>query len=60
MNYYWFNRQEILQKARERYSKEKDIEYYKHNKEVIKEKSNNCYKNLSEEEKNKVKEYQKK
>ena len=60
MNYYWFNRQEILQKARERYSKEKDIEYYKQNKEVIKEKSNNCYKNLSEEEKNKVKEYQKK
>ena len=23
MNYYWFNRQEILQKAREKYSKEK-------------------------------------
>ena len=60
MNYYWFNRQEILQKARERYSKEKAVEYYKQNKEVIKEKSKNCYKNLSEEEKNKVKEYQKK
>ena len=60
MNYYWFNRQEILQKARERYSKEKAVEYYKQNKEVINEKSKNCYKNLSEEEKNKVKEYQKK
>ena len=60
MNYYWFNRQEILQKARERYSKEKAVEYYKQNKEVIKEKSKNCYKNLPEEEKNKVKEYQKK
>ena len=23
MNYYWFNRQEILQKAKENYSKEK-------------------------------------
>ena len=28
MNYYWFNRQEILQKAKERYSKEKAAEYY--------------------------------
>ena len=28
MNYYWFNRQEILQKAKERYSKEKVAEYY--------------------------------
>ena len=23
MNYYWFNRQEILQKAKEKYAKEK-------------------------------------
>ena len=60
MNQYWFNRQEILQKARERYSKEKASDYYKQNKEVIKEKSKNRYKNLSEEEKNKLKEYQKK
>ena len=30
------------------------------NKEVIKEKTKNHYKNLSEEEKNKIKEYQKK
>ena len=29
MNYYWFNRQEILQKAKEKYSKEKTAEYYK-------------------------------
>ena len=28
MSYYWFNRQEILQKAKERYSKEKATEYY--------------------------------
>ena len=57
MIYYWFNRQEILQKAKERYSKEKPAEYYKQNKEVIKKKSRNCYKNLSEEERNKIKEY---
>ena len=60
MSYYWFNRQDILQKAKERYSKEKAAEYYKQNKEVITEKSRNCYKNLPEEEKNKIKEYQKK
>ena len=60
MNYYWFNRQEILQKAKEKYSKEKAAEYYKQNKEAIKEKSKERYKNLSQEEKNKIKEYQKK
>ena len=51
MNYYWFNRQEILQKARERYSKEKAAAYYLRNKEAIKEKSREPYKNLSQEEK---------
>ena len=60
MNYYWFNRQEILQKAKEQYSKEKAIEYYKQNKEAIKEKSKEPYKNLSQEKKDKIKEYQKK
>ena len=43
MSYYWFNRQEILQKAKERYSKEKAAEYYLQNKEAIKEKSKNQY-----------------
>ena len=47
MSYYWFNRQEILQKAKEKYSKEKVAEYYSQNKEAIKEKSRNWYKNLS-------------
>ena len=60
MSYCWFNRQEILQKAKERYSKEKAAEYYMQNKDVIKEKSRNRYKSLSEEKKNKIKEYQKK
>ena len=36
MSYYWFNRQEILQKVKERYSKEKAAEYYAQNKEAIK------------------------
>ena len=59
MNYYQFNRQQILQKAKERYSKEKAAEYYLQNKEAIKEKSKECQKNLSQEEKDKVKDYQK-
>ena len=60
MNYYWFNRQEILQKAKENYSKEKTSEYYKQDKEAIKEKSRERYKYLSQQEKDKIKEYQKK
>ena len=36
MNYYWFNKQEILQKAKEKYSKEKAAEYYAQNKEAKK------------------------
>ena len=60
MSYYLFNRQEILEKAKKRYSEEGAAEYYLEDKEVIKEKARNCYKNLSEEEKNKIKEYQKK
>ena len=37
MSYYRFNRQEILQKAKGKYFKEKASEYYLKNKEVIKE-----------------------
>ena len=58
MSYYWFNRKEILQKAKENYSKQKASESYSKNKEAIKEKSKNQYKNLSKEEKAKIKEYQ--
>ena len=60
MSYYLFNKQEVLQKAKKTYSKHKAVEYYLQNKEVIKEKARNRYKNLSEEEKNQIKEYQKK
>ena len=41
MSYYWFNRQEILQRSKERYYKEKAAAYYSQRKEAIKEKSKN-------------------
>ena len=41
MSYYLFNRKEILQKAKKRYSTEKAAEYYLQNKEVMKEKTRN-------------------
>ena len=61
MSYYLFNRQEILQKAKKTYSKEKVAEYYIQNKGALKKKTRDLYKNLSEKERenNKIKEYQK-
>ena len=57
MSYYWFNKQELLQKAKERYTnnggKEKAGKYYLDNKDVLKEKAKNVCKNLSEEEEEK-------
>ena len=41
MSFYWLNRKEILQKTKERYSKEKAAEYYSKIKEATKEKSKN-------------------
>ena len=60
MNYYWFNKQEILQKAKENYSKEKAAEYYKQNNKAIKVKSKECYKDLSQKKKTKLKSIKKK
>ena len=60
MNNYWCNRQEILQKAKEKYSKQKVAEYYAQNNEAPKQKSREHYKNLSEEHKGNIKEYQRK
>ena len=60
MSYSWFNRTAILQKVKQRYSKEKATEYYLENKEAIKEESKNRYKNLPKEEKDKIKTYQRK
>ena len=57
MSYYWFNRQEMLEKAKDRYFKEKAVEYYLKNKEAIKEKSKNQY-NLVKRKKHTIKEYQ--
>ena len=62
MSYYWFNRQELLQKAKEKYDnggKEKAADYYRDNKDVIKEKPNNKYKNLMEEGKEAKRHYSK-
>ena len=62
MSYYWFNRQELLKKAKEKYDnggKEKAAKYYRDNKDVIKEKANNKYKNLAQEEKEAKKQYSK-
>ena len=49
-----------MQKAKERYSEEKAVEYFVQNKESIKEKSRERYKTLSREEKDKIKEHQRK
>ena len=58
VSYYWFNRKEILQRVKENNFKEKAAEYYLENKEAINKKSRDQYKNLSKEEKDKIKEYQ--
>ena len=50
MSYYFLNRQELLQKAKDRYhncaGKEKAAEYYIANKEALKENAINKYRNL--------------
>ena len=60
MSYYWFNRKELLKKAHKKYhkedGKEQPADYYERNKEKIKMKQTNRYKNLSKEEKDKIKE----
>ena len=49
MSYYWFNKKELLQKAKEIYDnnggKEKAAKYYRTNKDVLKEKARNKYSN---------------
>ena len=61
MSHYWFNREEALQKTKEKYDnsggKEKAAEYYIANKDVLKEKARNRYKNLSEKEKEAKRQY---
>ena len=50
MSYYWCNRKEILQKAKERWSKGKAAQYYLRNKKSIKQKSKNKYKKRQEKQ----------
>ena len=59
MRYYQFNRKEVLQKAKGRYSTEKAAEYYLQTKKQRKKSQTNWYKNLSKK-KYKIKEYQRK
>ena len=55
MSYYWFNREELLKKAKEKYDnkggKQKTGDYCKKNKEAVNEKQRGKYKKLTEEEK---------
>ena len=61
MSYCFFNRQELLQNAKDRYhnvgGKEKAAEYYIAYKEVSKENAKNKCRKLSEEEKEVNREY---
>ena len=59
MSYYQFRSKDIFQKAKRNYSKEKAAEYYLLNKEAIKKKKENRYKNMTDREKQTTKEYQK-
>ena len=49
MNHYWFHRKELLEKAKDKYQKEggkeRASEYHQKNKETIKKKAKNKYKN---------------
>ena len=54
VSYCQFEREEILQKAKERYSKERAAEYYFQNKDAIKEKTKISYKIFSEKEKDRI------
>ena len=55
MSCYWFNRREILQKAKERYSQEKGAEYYAQNKEAIKESQESVIKTCHKKKKTRLK-----
>ena len=54
MNYYGFNAQ-ILQKAKQKHSKEKAAEYYKQNKEAIKKSQESVIKTCHKKKKTRLK-----
>ena len=55
MSYYWFKRQEILQKVKERYSKETAAEYYAQNKELQKKSQGSAIKTCQKKKKIRLK-----
>ena len=59
MSYYWFNGEDLLEKAHKKYHKEDGKEkvtgYYQKNKESIKERERHKYKMLNKEDKDKIK-----
>ena len=61
MSYYWFNREELLQKAKDRYynggTTKEAGDCFIASKDVLKGKANSKYKNLSEKEKEVKREY---
>ena len=63
MNYYWFNREELLQKCEGKYhncsGKEKAAKYYIAIEDVLKEKTRNKDGNLSQKEKEAKSQYSK-
>ena len=63
MSYYWFIGGELLKKAKTKYhnkgGREKAAKYYEDNKEAVKEKARNKYKNLTKEEKELKRQYSK-
>ena len=63
MSYNRFNRQELLQKAKDRYhncgGKKKAAEYYLENSRVFFKKAQNKYESLAEEEKEPKRKYEK-
>ena len=63
VNRYWYNKQELLQKAKEKYDncggKQKHAKYYLQIKDTMEQKVTNKYKNLSEEQKQAKREYSK-
>ena len=58
MGYYPFNWKEVSQKAKESYFKEKSAEYYLKKQRSNKKSKKHWHKNLTKEEKDKIKKYQ--
>ena len=63
MSHYWFNREKVLQKAKQKYDncggKEKAAEYYRPNKDFLNKNAKNRYRDLSEKEKEAKEDYSK-